>query len=469
MSPRRVRLRKECPMSPLDNDLEETIRAFGSDVFDALGSDKPSAFNKEFWSAKILSWAFLYPSFKVNLFRLVDVLPTLRDAASIAEHIDLYLTAEAKKINRLAGWAFHMNPRSLRAKLAAAITQASVKKMADDVIAGTTARDAMKKLDQLRHSKLAFTVDLLGEYSVSEKEALIYQQRYFEILDSLAAMIPPWQRLGAIVAGHRGEQSPVCISVKLSALYSQISALNFERSVAVLTERLSAIVARAAALGAQVYVDAEDSGYNPVIYETFKRTFMSDAFRTYPYPGMVVQAYAKNSYAITEDLIAYAKQRGTPIAIRLVKGAYWDAETILSQQNDWPSPLYAIKESSDANFERIATLLIDNHDVVLPALASHNIRSLSMACCYAEAKGLTKQDFELQMLYGMAAPIARAFSKKGYLVRLYTPIGELIPGMGYLVRRLLENTSNESFLRHTFFDKTTIQALLKRPEFQEAV
>jgi RHH-type proline utilization regulon transcriptional repressor/proline dehydrogenase/delta 1-pyrroline-5-carboxylate dehydrogenase len=454
-------------LSPLDKDLEEKILSFGSVIFDTLGSEKPSAFNKEFWSAKVLGWAFLYPKFKVNLFRLVDVLPTLRDSKAIAEHIDLYLSAEAKKISLLAGWAFRMNPKSLRAKIAAAITQASVKKMADDVIAGTTAEDAIKKLDSLRKEKLAFTVDLLGEYSVSEKEALIYQNRYFEILDSLEQKISHWNTLGQIVKDHPGETSPICISVKLSALYSQISVLNFDRSVSILTERLSAIVRKAVRINAQVYCDAEDSGYNPVVYETFKRTFMSDEFRDYPYPGMVVQAYAKNSYSITEDLIAYSKNRGTPIAIRLVKGAYWDSETIISEQNHWESPLYSKKESSDANFERISKLLIDNYRYTLPAIASHNIRSLSFACCYAELNGLTKKDFELQMLYGMAAPIARAFTKMGYLTRLYTPIGELIPGMGYLVRRLLENTSNESFLRHTFFDKTAVRSLLKKPEFQE--
>lgn len=167
--------------------------------------------------------------------------------------------------------------------------------------------------------------------------------------------------------------------------------LNFERSVSILTERLSAIVRKAKKIGAQVYCDAEDSGFNPVIYETFKRTFMQEEFRTYPYPGMVVQAYAKNSYALITDLISYASDRKSPIAIRLVKGAYWDAETIIAEQNDWPSPLYTYKESSDANFERLSKLLIDNAHHVLPAIASHNIRSLSFACVYAASKGLTKR------------------------------------------------------------------------------
>ena len=166
-------------------------------------------------------------------------------------------------------------------------------------------------------------------------------------------------------------------------------------------------------------------------------------------------------------MISYAKKRGRPIAVRLVKGAYWDLETIGSQQNNWPSPLWSKKESSDANYEALSRLLIDNHDVVLPAFGSHNVRSLAHACMYAKQKGLSNKDFELQMLYGMAEPIALSFTKQGYLTRLYVPLGEMLPGMGYLVRRLLENTSNESFLRHTFFDASTVDELLREPVLRE--
>ena len=84
----------------------------------------------------------------------------------------------------------------------------------------------------------------------------------------------------------------------------------------------------------------------------------------------------------------------------------------------------------------------------------------------AEELGVSPNDYELQMLYGMAEPIARAFADRGYLVRLYVPIGDLLPGMGYLVRRLLENTSNESFLRHTFVEGQEVDELLRAPRTQ---
>jgi RHH-type transcriptional regulator, proline utilization regulon repressor / proline dehydrogenase / delta 1-pyrroline-5-carboxylate dehydrogenase len=212
-----------------------------------------------------------------------------------------------------------------------------------------------------------------------------------------------------------------------------------------------------------MYVDAEDSGNNEIIYECFKRVFGSQEFQSMPYPGIVIQAYSRGSEGRVREMIEFARRRGSPIAIRLVKGAYWDYERVVSAQNDWEFPLWSHKESSDAHYERLSRLLIDNHTIVMPAFGSHNIRSLSHACCYAQARGLSPSDFEIQVLYGMAEPIADAFKARGYLVRMYVPLGEILPGMGYLVRRLLENTSNESFLKHTFFDADEVSDLLREP------
>jgi RHH-type proline utilization regulon transcriptional repressor/proline dehydrogenase/delta 1-pyrroline-5-carboxylate dehydrogenase len=301
---------------------------------------------------------------------------------------------------------------------------------------------------------------------VCEPEALEYLGRYLDAVETFGATIPTWQEGAPLIEGHPGELSPVCVSVKLSALYSQTSVLNFDRSVSILSERLAEIARRVKRYGALMYVDAEDSGNNSIIYEAFKRVFGAQEFIDMPFPGIVIQAYAKNSAARVEEMLAFAKQRGAPIAVRLVKGAYWDFERVVSSQNDWDFPLWKRKESSDAHYEYLSRILLDNHTHSLPAFGSHNIRSLSHACCYAESIGLSNKQFEVQVLYGMAEPIAQAFMNRGYLVRMYVPLGELLPGMGYLVRRLLENTSNESFLRHTFFDEDEVSTLLKEPRMQ---
>ncbi len=443
--------------------LNDDIQRFGAEIFKGIAQETPSTLNKNFWISKVMEWSMRKPDFKLNLFRLVDVLPSLHSKRAIASHIAEYLTGPAREINFLLGWAANLNPRSLRGLAGAFAMERGVHEIASLFIAGDTPSRALKKIQKLRRDRLCFTIDLLGEFCVSEREAEAYLARYLEALTVLSQALPQWPESAPLIEGHPGDRTALCISVKLTALYSQCSPLNFDRSVQVLSGRLSAIVKKAVEINASLYVDAEDSNNNPIIYETFKRVFGGE-FKSFPYPGIVLQGYARDSQKILDDLLAFARTRGTPIALRLVKGAYWDYESVMCAQQGYPSPLFANKESTDAHFELLTRHLIDNHEICLPAIASHNIRSLSHACLYAERKGLSQKNFELQMLYGMAEPIAKTFSKKGYLVRLYVPLGDMFVGMGYLVRRLLENTSNESFLRHTFFDEKEISYLLREPQ-----
>ncbi|PKA05541.1 proline dehydrogenase family protein, partial [Leptospira ellisii] len=159
----------------------------------------------------------------------------------------------------------------------------------------------------------------------------------------------------------------------------------------------------------------------------------------------------------------YSKNRKTPITVRLVKGAYWEYEVIRARERGWEIPVYENKRETDANYERCGRLLMDSFPRVLSAFASHNVRSLAYLLSYAESKGLSKRDFEIQMLYGMADSYKIVFSSMGYRVREYTPLGLMLPGMAYLVRRLLENTSNQGFLQNLITGRTNFETLLSDP------
>lgn len=449
--------------TPTPSALNDRIVEFGLGVFADLDDFQLSPLDIRYWNGRLMEWSMRRPEFKVNLFRLVDVLPTLRTPESISDHVRQYLTEPANKIHPSLGWLIGLSASRIGTALTAMAVRLGVQQMASLFIAGQSPTSSLAVLKRIRQDGYCFTVDLLGEFCVCEPEALEYQSRYLDALDTFGRTIPTWPSGRPLIDGHPGELSPVCISVKLSALYSQTGVLNFQRSVDVLSERLSEIVRRAKSLGALVYVDAEDTGNNSIIYESFKRVFSSQEFIDFPFPGIVIQAYSKSAPDRVEEMLTFARKRGAPIAIRLVKGAYWDFERVISAQNHWEFPLWEEKRLSDACYEHLTRVLLDNQEWCLPAFGSHNIRSLSHACCYAESCGLSPKDFEIQVLYGMAEPIAHAFAKRGYLTRMYVPLGELLPGMGYLVRRLLENTSNESFLRHTFFDHAEVSALLNDP------
>jgi RHH-type transcriptional regulator, proline utilization regulon repressor / proline dehydrogenase / delta 1-pyrroline-5-carboxylate dehydrogenase len=190
---------------------------------------------------------------------------------------------------------------------------------------------------------------------------------------------------------------------------------------------------------------------------------MEDAFRDWDGAGLVLQAYLRRTGDDLAELLEWLRLRGTPVAVRLVKGAYWDTETILARLAGWPVPVWQEKAASDQSFEQLSRVLLAHAELVRPAFASHNLRSLVHAIAVAEQHGLTPVDYEFQTLYGMADPIKDVFLKRGFTVREYAPIGDMLTGMAYLVRRLLENTANEGFIRSGFLEGESAERLLAPP------
>ena len=231
-----------------------------------------------------------------------------------------------------------------------------------------------------------------------------------------------------------------------------------------MSERLRPILRTARELGAYVHVDMEQYTYRALSYDLFRRVLSEPEFRDWPDVGIVVQAYQPEAEAELAMLRDWVDSRGTPITIRLVKGAYWDYEVLTARRLGWPEPVYLQKWQSDAMFERCSRFLLENHARLRPAFGSHNVRSLAHAIATAEALGIPKAGFELQMLHGMGDVIQEALVARGHRVRVYTPYGAMLPGMAYLVRRLLENTSNESFLKASLSERASIDDLLRNPE-----
>jgi RHH-type proline utilization regulon transcriptional repressor/proline dehydrogenase/delta 1-pyrroline-5-carboxylate dehydrogenase len=171
-------------------------------------------------------------------------------------------------------------------------------------------------------------------------------------------------------------------------------------------------------------------------------------FRDGPSAGLVVQAYLRDSPAIVERVIAWAARssRTPPLTVRLVKGAYWDHEIAEAGQHGWSAPVFTDKATSDRTFEALTRRLLDARPLVRVAIASHNLRSIAHAVAWNERTGGRVEDLELQVLRGLGDELAQSLAREGLRVRVYSPVGDLVAGMAYLVRRLLENTSNESFL-----------------------
>src|SRR5215471_14513483 len=316
----------------------------------------------------------------------------------------------------------------------------------------------------MRRRQLAVTLDALGEAVVTEREADAYAEQYVVLLREAARAVGRFPEEPLIDRDHDGSPLPrVNVSVKLSALTPIFDPIDPDGVARSVTPRFRRILDAAAAVGAFVHVDMEQYERKDLTLALFKEVLSMPAYAKLRHVGIVIQAYLRDAERDIVDLAAWAEKRGTPVWVRLVKGAYWDSETVLARQRGWPCPVWEQKWETDASYERATELLVDRARVLRPAFASHNVRSLAKALALARARKLPDRLIEFQALYGMADPLKAALVKFNQRVRVYTPFGELIPGMAYLVRRLLENTSNESFVRSEQLDATAIELLIRKP------
>ena len=336
------------------------------------------------WDDKLLDWAMSNPGLRVQLFRFIDCLPALRSKAEVARHLQEYLTAEEVELpdalKKLIGFS---GGNSATGQLAATTVSTGVETLAHKYISGESIAQVIKTIERLRKDKMAFTIDLLGEAVITESEAQSYLDRYLELMSTLSQQSQKWQTVAQIDEADGKPLPKVQVSVKLTAFYSQFDALDPQGSQARVSDRIRTVLRHAKEVGSAIHFDMEQYEYKDLTLAILKEILTEDEFRDRTDIGVTMQAYLRDSYDDLQNLIAWAKDRGNPITVRLVKGAYWDQETINSLQNDWQQPVFNDKEATDANFERMTQLLLENHEYLYAAIGSHNVRSQARAIAFA--------------------------------------------------------------------------------------
>ncbi|EFL49218.1 delta-1-pyrroline-5-carboxylate dehydrogenase [Solidesulfovibrio fructosivorans JJ]] len=452
----------------MNPQLDEAIRQRGKAFFASIRGESPSIFNKGFWTGKVMDWAMQNEGFKVQLFRFVDVLPYLTTSDNLSRHIEEYFSGgEAGDIPAVLKWGAEKSGLfgGVAAKLMGKAIRSNIEGMARQFIVGERTKEAVKNLSKIRKDGFAFTVDLLGEATVSELESDAYRDGYLEVLDAIAAEQKSWKPFGTGSDGLDWGSAPrVNASIKPSALFSQASPMDFDGSVEGILARMRPVYRKIMAMGGAMCIDMEQLKYKDITIELFKRLRSEPEFRDYPHLSIVLQAYMRETEHDIKDLVAWGRAEGLPFGMRLVKGAYWDYETVIAKQMGWPVPVWTRKPESDIAHEKLSRLILENSDLIYFQCASHNIRTISNVMEMAAELGVPENRYEFQALYGMAEPVRKGLLKVAGRVRLYCPYGELLPGMAYLVRRLLENTANESFLRLSFADGEAEDRLLENPQ-----
>jgi len=343
----------------------------------------------------------------------------------------------------------------LGARTVVAATVRAIQLLGRQFVLGRTIGEAMSEADGQRKgaAQLRFSYDMLGEGARTELDAERYLASYRNAIES--------------IAGGRTAASPFSadgISIKLSALFSRYEDAQRERVFAELLPRVEGLIELAARANLNLTIDAEECDRLELSLDVFEALAAHIAQRHPQWQGfgLAVQAYQTRSLAVIDEVARIARAHGLRFMLRLVKGAYWDGEIKRAQEGGLPTyPVFTHKHHTDISYVACARALIQHAEVIYPQFATHNAGTIAAILQMARA---AEAPFELQRLHGMGEGVYREVMKDGSVpCRVYAPVGEHRDLLAYLVRRLLENGANSSFVHQLADETVAAEELLASP------
>ncbi|MGF1764649.1 bifunctional proline dehydrogenase/L-glutamate gamma-semialdehyde dehydrogenase PutA [Aliivibrio kagoshimensis] len=328
----------------------------------------------------------------------------------------------------------------------------AMKIMGHQFVLGRTISEAQKNGKSSVEKGFTYSYDMLGESALTSVDADKYFKSYVMAIESV----------GSANKKSTSSAPAPTVSIKLSALHPRYEVANRERVLTEMYASVSKLIERARELDVGLTIDAEEADRLELSLELFEKLYRSDEAKGWGKLGIVVQTYMKRSLPVLVWLAALAKEQGDLIPLRLVKGAYWDSELKLSQQNGFADyPVYTRKEATDVSYLACARFLLSEHvkGLIYPQFASHNAHTVSAVAVMA-----THKEFEFQRLHGMGdALYNHAMEMFDANVRIYAPVGSHKDLLPYLVRRLLENGANSSFVHRLVDARCPISELTEHP------
>jgi RHH-type transcriptional regulator, proline utilization regulon repressor / proline dehydrogenase / delta 1-pyrroline-5-carboxylate dehydrogenase len=344
----------------------------------------------------------------------------------------------------------------LGAKTVVGATVRAIQLLGRQFVLGRSIGEAMQEADQQRRTlaSLRFSYDMLGEGARTERDAQRYLASYRNAIAAIAQRGQP-----------DGPEATDGISIKLSALFPRYEDAQAERVFAELVPRVWTLVDDAARGDMNLTIDAEESDRLELSLEVFERLAERIA-RQHPRWrgfGLAVQAYQTRALSVVDEVARIARAHGLRFMVRLVKGAYWDGEIKRAQELGLAGyPVFTHKQHTDISYLACARALIDHADVIYPQFASHNAGTIAAILEMARAAGAR---FEMQRLHGMGEGVFREVlaANPDLPLRIYAPVGEHRDLLAYLVRRLLENGANSSFVHQLADNEVRPDELLASP------
>ncbi len=330
----------------------------------------------------------------------------------------------------------------------------AMKIMGHQFVLGRDIKEALSRGKGYRDKGYTYSFDMLGEAALTSDDAVKYLLSYEKAIESVGK--------DTYSQKHRPT-----ISIKLSALHPRYEVGCEERVMTELFTSVKGLITKARALNVGITIDAEEADRLELSLNLFEKLFRDESTSGWGLFGLVVQAYSKRALPVLAWLAALAKEHGDRIPVRLVKGAYWDSEIKLCQQRGINGyPVYTRKESTDVSYLACANFLLSEHTRanIFPQFASHNAHTIATISCLAKQLGATSEEFEFQRLHGMGDALYNHLIKENDIcVRIYAPVGSHKDLLPYLVRRLLENGANSSFVHRLIDASYPITDLVDHP------
>lgn len=328
----------------------------------------------------------------------------------------------------------------LPARPMAAIVRKSVRLMARRFIAGESIEKADKSLKGLSVTGRDVTLDQLGELVVSEREADHYKTEVLKLVRGFSLHVSKGEtNLAGINRAH--------VSIKVSALCSDFKPHAPDYTYGLVAPRLKEILLAAKDEDVFINIDAEHYHYRDIVFKIYKRVLLeTPELKDYKATGIVIQAYLRDASKHLKEVIELASVRGLMMPVRLVKGAYWDAETVEGDAHSFNAPQFLNKEETDIHFRQLIVKIYEAHPHLKLAIASHNFADHAFARATKEVLFPDIGEIEHQCLHMTYEALSTALAKMKWATRNYVPVGSLLVGMAYLVRRIMENSSQVGVL-----------------------
>lgn len=331
----------------------------------------------------------------------------------------------------------------------------AMKIMGHQFVLGQTMAQAYKNGNKSREQGHNYSYDMLGEAALTLPDAQKYFHDYMQAIEFI---------------GEQAQDTAMApsISIKLSALHPRYEAAQEARVLSELYHQVESLILHARRLNVALTIDAEEADRLEISLKLFEKLYTSESVKGWGGFGLVVQAYSKRALPVLVWLNQLAKQQGDKIPVRLVKGAYWDSEIKWSQQAGYQAyPVFTRKEATDVSYLVCARFLLSEYTQghIYPQFATHNAHTLAAISVIAQQNGCDPQtDFEFQRLHGMGEALYQHATKKfNSQLRIYAPVGSHKDLLPYLVRRLLENGANSSFVHRLVDAKCPIDDLIQDP------